>query len=323
MPFTGSYARFALGTWDSRVETYCQTNTSASDYGTCYDVFQKLYFVQKDTTTYPVDSLPCEQAGNCTRFTTLQWVYPFTIVDNSSVNKQILLYFVRSKHHTNVITLNCGSFYIGTESIANPDNAFVADSYKSSVMSRLATGGKCDAYDPITNSIFNIANQTVGYRINMEYYPNALGLKIIGGFFDAGKNNTFFATLAFIAYASEASPSLIMPIDYNEYLAYNELRKTVGWSFDGVNQLGWNASDIINIARELFPDRAWAVYDDNQNVLYLYNLTMDYVPDWLIEKLAPTAIKVLKAPADAAVAKAWLDLLNERNAQIPPQAELP
>jgi hypothetical protein len=34
-------------------------------------------------------------------------------------------------------------------------------------------------------------------------------------------------------------------------------------------------------------------------------------------------MKVLKAPADVAVAKAWLDLLNERNAQIPPQTELP
>jgi hypothetical protein len=58
-------------------------------------------------------------------------------------------------------------------------------------------------------------------------------------------------------------------------------------------------------------------------MLYLYNLTPDYVPDWLIEKLAPTAMKVIQSPADAAVAKSWLDLLNERNAQIPPQAELP
>jgi hypothetical protein len=323
MPFTGSYMRFTLGTWDTTWETYCQTNTSASDYGTCYGVYPKLYFVQNDTTTYPVGSLPCEQAGACIRFTSADWFYTFTIVDNSSVNKQILLYFVRSKHHTNVITLNCGSFFIGTESIVSPVNVSVLDFLGGPVRARLAAGGRCDVYDPITNSVFNIANQTVGYRINMEYYPNALGLKIIGGFFNAVRNNTFFAVFALVAYASEASPSLIMPVDYNEYVAYNELRKTVGWSFDGVNQLGWNASDIINTARELFPDRAWAVYDDNQNILYLYNLTMDYVPDWLIEKLSPTAMKVIQSPADAAVAKAWLDLLNERNAQIPPQTELP
>jgi len=323
MPFTGSYTRFALGTWDSTLETYCQTNTSASDYGTCYGVFQKLYFVQKDTTTYPVGSLPCEQAGNCTRFTSTDWAYSFTIVDNSSVNKQILLYFVRSKHHTNVITSRCGSFFVGTESIASTVNVGVLDFLKGPVMARLATGGRCDVYDPITNSVFNIANQTVGYRINMEYYPNALGLKIIGGFFNATRNNTFFAVFAFIGYAVESSPSLIMPLEYERYLSFNELRSVVGWAADGVSQYGWNADDIIRVLKELFPDRAWAVFDDRQYVLYLYNLTPDYVPDWLIEKLAPTAMKVLQPPADVAVAKAWLDLLNERNAQIPPQAELP
>jgi hypothetical protein len=190
-------------------------------------------------------------------------------------------------------------------------------------MTRLATGGRCDVYDPITNSVFNIANQTVGYRINMEYYPNALGLKIIGGFLNAWNNNTFFAVFAFIGYAVESSPSLIMPLEYERYLSFNELRSVVGWAADGVSQYGWNADDIIRVLKELFPDRAWAVFDDRQYVLYLYNLTPDYVPDWLIEKLTPTAMKVLQSPADATVAKAWLDLLNERNAQISPQAELP
>jgi hypothetical protein len=323
MPFTGGYIRAGFGTWDNTFNTYCQTNTSASDYGTCYNVSGYAYFVQSDTTTYPVGSLPCEKAGNCVRFTQQQFFYPFTIVDNSSVGKQLLLYFVRAVHYSNVITMNCGSFAIGTETSFSTGNSYVPDFFKNNPISaRLAASNTC-GYDPVTNSVFNINNITGGYRINMEYYANVLGLKIIGAFVNRGMNNTFFAVLAFVSYASETSPSLIMPVDYDEYVAYNELRKTVGWSFDGVNQLGWNASDIINTARELFPDRAWAVYDDNQNVLYLYNLTMDYVPDWLIDKLVPVAIKVLKAPADAAVAKAWLDLLNERNAQIPPQAELP
>jgi len=314
MVFTGNYTRYALGTWDSTSNTYCQTDTSASDYGTCYNVYNQVYFVQSDTSTYPVGSLPCEKAGNCIRFTTVQWYYTFTIVDNSSVGKQILLYFVRSKHHSNIITLNCGSFFIGTESIANPNNVFVADFIAGSpTSSRLAASGKCNVYDPITNSIFNITNQTVGYRINMEYYPNALGLKIIGGFVNAMYNNTFFAVFALIGYASESSPSLIMPLNYNEYVAYTELRNTVGWSADGVNQLGWNANDIINIANELFPNRSWAVYDDKQNILYLYNLTMDYVPDWLINKLAPVGVKVLKSPSDSSIAQAWLNELNARN----------
>jgi len=157
----------------------------------------------------------------------------------------------------------------------------------------------------------------------MEYYPNALGLKIIGAFFNAMKNNTFFAAFALISYAVEASPSLIMPLDYEKYLAFDELRSVVGWAADGVSQYGWNADDIVRVLKELFPDRAWAVYDDRRYVLYLYNLTPDYVPDWLIDKLSPTAMKVLQPPADAAVAKAWLDELNRRNAQIPAPAELP
>ena len=324
MPFTGNYTRYTLGTWDNKWETYCQTDTSASDYGTCYNVIGKAYFVQDDTTTYPVGSLPCEQAGNCTRFITREWSYTFTILDNSSVKKQILLYFVRSKHHTNVLSMgNCGSLLVGTESVLGPTDGFVPAQWSGPMLYRIATGGRCDVYDPISNSIFSIASQTIGYRINMEYYPNALGLKILGAFFNTSRNNTFFATIIFLGYAVESSPSLIMPLEYERYLAFGELRSMVGWAADGVSQYGWNADDMISVLRELFPDRAWAVFDDRQYVLYLYNLTPDYVPDWLIEKLAPTAMKVLQPPADVAVAKAWLDLLNERNAQIPPQLGLP
>ena len=324
MPFTGSYIRYRIGTDDWRENTYCQTNTSASDYGTCYNVTGQVYFVQTDTTTYPVGSLPCETAGTCTRFTTARWFYEFTIADYSSVKKQVLLYFIRSKHFTNVLTTKCGSFIVGTELTYSGDNLFPPVTIRSTAIgSRLVAGGRCDVYDPITNSIFSIQPSTNGYRVDMEYYPNVFGTKIMGAFYDAVYNNTFFALVAFISFAVEASPVLIMPIDYDRYLVFNELKSAVGWAADGVSQYGWNADDIIRVLRELFPDRAWSVFDDRQYVLYLYNLTPDYVPDWLIEKLAPTSMKVLKAPADATVAKAWLDLLNERNAQIPPQAELP
>ena len=141
---------------------------------------------------------------------------------------------------------------------------------------------------------------------------------------EKSSNNIWYAFNFYMTYAYESSPLAIIPLDYDkEWLPYQELRNTFGFSINGVDQPGWNADDIIRVLRELFPDRAWAVFDDRQYVLYLYNLTPDYVPDWLIEKLTPTAMKVLKAPADVAVAKAWLDLLNERNAQIPTQAELP
>jgi len=314
MPFTGSYMRYRIGTDDWRGSTYCQTNTSASDYGTCYDVTDKVYFVQTDTTTYPVGSLPCEKAGNCIRFTTARWTYQFTIADYSAVRKQVLLYFIRSKHFTNVLPLKCGSLLIGTESIYDIDNLFPPVTIASTAIdSRIAAEGRCDVYDPITNSIFRIQPSTNGHRVDMEYYPNVFGTKIIGAFYNALNNNTFFALVAFISFAVEASPMLIMPIDYERYLVFNELKSAVGWAADGVSQYGWNADDIIRVLRELFPDRAWAVFDDRRYMLYLYNLTPDYVPDWLIDKLSPTAMKVLKAPSDASVAEYWLDELNRRN----------
>jgi hypothetical protein len=141
---------------------------------------------------------------------------------------------------------------------------------------------------------------------------------------EAYLNNVWYAGITTVMYAYESSPLAVIPLDYDkEWLPYQELRNTFGYAYTGVDQPGWNADDIIRVLRELFPDRAWAVFDDRQYVLYLYNLSPDYVPDWLIEKLTPTAMKVIQPPADVAVAKAWLDLLNERNAQIPPQAELP
>jgi hypothetical protein len=56
------------------------------------------------------------------------------------------------------------------------------------------------------------------------------------------------------------------------------------------------------------------VFDDQKSILYLYNLTFDHVPDWLLGKLSPIAVKVLKTPSDSSVAMAWLDELNRRNA---------
>jgi hypothetical protein len=116
--------------------------------------------------------------------------------------------------------------------------------------------------------------------------------------------------------SAESSPRAIIPLDYNnDYVTYGELRKAFAYSYDGISQFGWNAQDIISALRDIFPNRAWAVFDDNQQILYLYNLTMDYVPDWLIDKLAPVGVKVLQSPSDSSIAQAWLNELNARNQQ--------
>ena len=182
-----------------------------------------------------------------------------------------------------------------------------------------------------------IYDPVIGYKMYLNPYTISVGnvaiFKWQGNIFtttaylvavEAYLNNVWYAGITNVMYAYESSPLAVIPLDYDkEWLPYQELRNAFGYASNGVDQPGWNADDIIRVLRELFPGRAWAVFDDRQYVLYLYNLSPDYVPDWLIEKLAPTAMKVLQPPADAAVAKAWLDLLNERNAQIPSQTELP
>jgi hypothetical protein len=130
------------------------------------------------------------------------------------------------------------------------------------------------------------------------------------------KNNMWYAFDMSVSWAYESSPLAVIPLDYDhDYAPYRELHDTFGYAYTGVDQPGWNADDMIRVLKDIFPDRAWAVYDDKQYVLYLYNLTLDYVPDWLINKLAPVGIKVLQPPSNLSTAQAWLNELNARNSQ--------
>jgi hypothetical protein len=132
--------------------------------------------------------------------------------------------------------------------------------------------------------------------------------------FERNLNNIWYASDGRIFWAYESSPLAIIPLDYDrDYVPYQELRNVFGYAATGVDQPGWNADDIIHVLKELFPDRAWAVFDDRQLILYLYNLTIDYVPDWLINKLTPVGIKVLQPPSNLSTAQAWLNELNARN----------
>jgi hypothetical protein len=127
-----------------------------------------------------------------------------------------------------------------------------------------------------------------------------------------------------ILFFAESSPTAIIPFDYyNEYIKYQELRQIFAYSYNGVDQFGWNTDDIIEVLKDLFPDKTWAVFDDKTYTLFLYNLTPDYVPDWLVNKLNPIAMKVLKRPSDSSIAKAWLDELNRRNAYNSPAPKMP
>jgi transcription initiation factor IIE alpha subunit len=111
----------------------------------------------------------------------------------------------------------------------------------------------------------------------------------------------------------ESSPLAVIPLDYNEYLKYSELRRTFGYSIDGINQPGWNADDIIRVLKELYQDKAWMVYDDKDATLYLWNVNFKDIPDWILEKVNPHKVKVLKLPASLDAEKSLFTLLAQKN----------
>jgi len=307
------------------LSAYCQTDTSASDYGQCYlpapvSAVGTPLFAYNGSST-----LPCQSSGTCTVVSNIPWDYRIILKDNSSVGKQLIIYKTWVVANSNMGAIDdkkCGQ--IAVKSYTMPENLWYPFMFKTAnYASRLGPSG----YNVLDNSVcaYNVFyTPPVGTQIVSEWSGASLAMKIIIDINMRNQSNVYYAFYAAVYFAQEASPLAIIPLDYDkEYVPYPELRKAVGFSMNGVDQPGWNADDIIRVLKELFPNRAWAVFDDRQYVLYLYNLTPDYVPDWLIEKLAPTAMKVIQPLADATVAKAWLDLLNERNAQIPPQAELP
>jgi len=307
---------------------YCQNNTAASDYGKCYNTVGKAIFVQTDTTTWPIDpttgdSFPCAKDGTCIRYTYVANQRTLATVFNYS-NKQAIVHRMVLRTHTSLPGVSNPSplrtFGVGVyNAVQNFEYNFVSGVYTYEPVTY-------PYYDPVFNYkiYYNPYSIPVGNVVVIRWMGNMFTTVLYFGVHEFGRDNIWYATIGQVYWFYESSPLAVIPLDYDkEWLPYQELRSAFGFSINGLDQPGWNADDIIRVLRELFPDRAWAVFDDRQYVLYLYNLTPDYVPDWLIEKLSPTAMKVLQPPADAAVAKAWIDLLNERNAQIPPQAELP
>jgi len=330
MPFNTARVSVELGTapYAESPNTYCQHSTSASDYGKCYNIVSgKAVFVQTDTTTWPIDpstgrdSFPCAADGTCTRYTTTAYhrnlgtLFSFT-------GKQAIVQYIYSRSHS-VLGIVGRIIYLQGHPI--PSHTYDGG-YTFLFPAQVYEQATWPIYDPVENwkAHLNPYTITKGRVFVLRWQGTMFTPVLYLVAWERGINNIWYASDVVVIYAYEASPLAVIPLDYDrDYVPYQELRNTFGFSINGVDQPGWNADDMIRVLRELFPGRAWAVFDDRQYVLYLYNLTPDYVPDWLIEKLAPTTMKVLKAPADVAVAKAWLDLLNERNAQIPPQAELP
>jgi len=295
---------------------YCQTNTSASDYGKCYidSGYGKAYFVQTDTTTYP--TLPCESDGTCTRLTSTYANYTVTtLFDLSSVNKQAILKWFHSTTHSS-LTLD------GYPSSVNPYfKGFLVPIYGNFPpfayfgYTNFRSSPPFIGYDPIYNLWVYVNRYTisVGYVNEIQYNDTIMVNKLTVQIFLGYANNIYFAGRFYAGVLQEVSPLAVIPLKYEEYLKYSELRRTFGYSADGINQPGWNASDIINVLKELFPDRAWMVLDDRESTLYLWNVNFSDVPDWLLQRLNPTSVKVLKSPSSLDPEKSLFAELESRN----------
>jgi hypothetical protein len=331
MPFLTARSGFNYGTaiYMTAPATYCQHNTSASDYGKCYNIIlNKAIFVQTDTATYP--TLPCENDGTCIRFTSTTGTRtlppPGSATGTATVfsysGKQAILQFFHSRSHTN---LNLVGRIIYLAGLIVPVPSGLDPAYLWFLPSHNYELTSWPIYDPVTNykAYQNPYTITVGNVNILRWQGNVFTTSATLMTYEGKYDNIWYASDVNVSWAYESSPLAIIPLDYDrEYLPYQELRNAFGYSYNGVDQPGWNADDIISVLKELLPDKAWAVFDDRTYTLYLYNLTPDFVPDWLVERLTPISMKVLKQPADSSASKAWLDELNRRNYNTPLSVEV-
>jgi len=312
--FNTAVAKYLYGTatWEYSPSTYCQSNTSASDYGTCYNIVAgKAIFVQSNTTTYPVGSLPCEKNNTCIRYTSAAVTRTIDTIFNYT-GKQAILQYLWSRSHSSV-TIKDNIDYLIDVPVPYSEPAYMwlfpAINYETS---------SWPVYDPVNNwkAYLNPYKITVGFVAVLRWQGNVLTSSASLNVYEGSNNNIWYAFDTAVVWAYESSPLAIIPLDYNSgYAPYRELRNVFGYAANGIDQPGWNVQDMISTLKDIYPNKAWAVFDDQQYILYLYNLTIDYVPDWLINKLAPVGIKILQPPSDSSIAQSWLNEINARNPQ--------
>ena len=293
---------------------YCISDTSSSNYGACYVQSGLARFVQTDTTTYPVGSLPCEKNNTCVRYTNTTYNRIIYTLFNYGSKQGILYRFIIRSHGNNTVPINNISFLQGAYFVS-PFQDFAYSYLFPDVQYEI---NQWPIYIPVLNlkAYFNPYTITNGNVVVISWNGNFLTSTAYVGVYEGNNNNIWYLATGIITWFYESSPLAIIPLDYNnDYAPHRELRDAFGYAANGIDQPGWNAQDIISVLKDIFPNRAWAVYDDVHKILYLYNLTMDYVPDWLINKLAPVGVKVLQSPSDSSTAQAWLNALNSRNPQ--------
>jgi len=291
MPFRfGAFVQsLGIGFWNPSMPTHCVNDISASNYGKCYFVeYGKAVFVVTDTflqNNVPslcsggTCTLPCESDGTCIRYTRFAGFRVFNIVfDGTSTGKQAVLYMFRTLSNSSVFVDDPERIF-GALAFTLIDSSWLGVPGSRRVIDFFSRGGY---YDPLNNVVLRINRYTVPYGTVVDLYWSGQVLTqfIQFGIHESDRINIWYAGFGVAHYAYEASPLLIMPLDYiDDYLVYPELRKTVAYAGNGVDQPGWNADDILRVVQELFPNRPWLVYDVDNAVAYSNGLDIDDVAE--------------------------------------------
>lgn len=315
MPFRlGHVARIGgLARYLATQQTYCQTNESANDYGKCYNTVLKAIFVQSDTSKYP--RLPCENDGTCIRFTTTAFERTLdTIADYSGIGKQLILKKISSTSHSSYVLDARVHPFFGGLPLVIVDNQISTYYLLHKPFTLLQQTSPC-VYSVIHNALYCYNRYTIpnGFVQEFQMDNTIMGQKISLEVYEDARNNIYYAYAVDTYYMYETSPIAIIPLDYNEYSKYQELRKIFGYNYNCVDQPGWNAHDMIRILSEIFPDRVWMVFDDSDLTLYTYGITLEQLPDWIIAKLNPASLMILKEPWDSSLVEMFISELNARN----------
>lgn len=250
----------------------------------------------------------CADQGTCEHYSNACNTVIATYLDLTSVGKQALkLYW----------TLAFTSFNIFDVLRPAVDDMVDSLTLDSGQHWEYAIGiRKPDEFNPYSSSMMYKVVQYTYSSGNTMYWKTHRG--IYDGLFQKlalahcmGTNAAIGELFYTLSY--ETSPVAIIPLDYREYAKYQDLRKTFGYSYNGIDQPGWNAQDIINVLKDIFPDRVWMVFDDSDLTLYGYGITLEQIPDWLVSKLNPISFKVLREPWDSQLVEKFISELESRN----------
>jgi len=310
MPFKSTYVNYAQGMqwWQDPSGVYCTNYTS--DSVTCKVTLGKAV-LRCDACTNP----QCVSAGTCI------WIqneagYSTTIYSLPSGKQGILNMLISTARigGTGYSIPAFPSIYDGI----NLWDTYVF--YRGFHSFNYFRAGQTAFYNPETNAFVSYVYDSYGTIVKVEASKIGLFFTSLNITYQFNTNGYYISGhLLFISY--EASPELIMPIDYDEYILTQELRDVVGWSINGYAQVGWNADDILRVVQSLYPDRPWVVYDDRTLTAYANGLELDDVVELINLGVLGDVVTVYSYNTGKISRKAVEDFLNFYRSQRsqPPQ----